>query len=353
MGGKALHKLDLKPDRVDTRTLVNVFNDVHRRWLLHTELPLRLVPWTADKDDHGDIDVISPLSVGETENIVAQFVLRGSSLVNDNVISWGVPCGKQLVQMDFICVDLPQNKAPGVFYAGTDLGMLLGRVAAWLGFKLMPDGLYIRKTEATGVDIFVTTDPCRILSILGYCNFPSFQSRVDVWVYILRGHYTVPWAFLPSSTTAENRSRDAARPSMATFQAWVAQNWPCTPCGKYENRGDLDAALRHLTDLGEHDLAGAVAGRVRDALANVQAHQWRKTFDKATGHKLYVKAFPGTTVFSSADRARLAACVDSYLPPGPDARRALLDSKGNLDPVYETFLVFTLQRAFPYQATNV
>lgn len=352
MGGKALHKIDLQPDRIDTATLVNVFNDVHRRWLLHTDLPLRMVPWTADKNDHGDIDVISPLSVGETELIVSQFVLIHNSITNDNVISWGVPFGNLLVQMDFICVYLPENKAPSLFYAGTDLGMLLGRVAAWLGFKLMPDGLYVRKTPATGADIFVTTDPCRILSILGYSTFPSFETRADVWNYILRGRYTAPWAFLPSSTTAENRSRDAARPSMASFQAWVAQNWPCTPCGKYEKRGDLDAALRHLTDLGEHDLAGTVAGRVRDALANVRVDQWHKTFAKSVGHQLYSKAFP-CTVFSAEQRAQLADAVAEFLPPGSDARMALVNDSGHLDPTYEMFLITTLQRRFPQLANHV
>ena len=56
MGGNALKHLH--PVRLTSAEVIDLVHHLHRNWQLVDPRPLYLVPWVAEKLDHGDIDLI-------------------------------------------------------------------------------------------------------------------------------------------------------------------------------------------------------------------------------------------------------------------------------------------------------
>ena len=196
-----------------------------------------MVPWVAEKADHGDIDVICeapPETVIQFCHLVgadAQAISR-----NDAVLSVPVPlpwqqgaATQRIVQVDFICCDPAEAATTRFFYAGGDFGMLLGRVAAWHGLVFGMDGLRYRAERDCPwqTDVRLTTQPSDILNALGYPPaLPWFDTYDRMWRFILSSPMAGAWMFMPAATNHENRSRDRQRRKVGDFQDWLAVNFP-------------------------------------------------------------------------------------------------------------------------------
>ena len=234
MGGNALKHLD--PVRLTSAEVIDLVHHLHRNWQLVDDRPLYLVPWVAEKADHGDIDVIcesSPATVirfcrlvGADESLISR---------NDAVLSVPVPlpwqhgmAAQRIVQVDFICCDPTEAATTRFFYAGGDFGMLLGRVAAWHGLVFGMDGLRYRAERDCNwqSDVHLTAQPRDILRVLGYPEaLPWFDTYDRMWRFILSSPLAGAWMFMPSATNHENRSRDKQRRKVGDFQDWLAANF--------------------------------------------------------------------------------------------------------------------------------
>ncbi|MFM2092005.1 MAG: hypothetical protein RLZZ127_2494 [Planctomycetota bacterium] len=231
MGGNALKHLN--PARLTSAEVVGVMHHLHRNWQLVHPRPLYLVPWVAEKPDHGDIDVICEAD-GPTVRRFAGMVgadLAGISQ-NDRVLSVPVPLPwdrARVVQVDFICCTTEEAPATRFFYAGGDFGMLLGRVAAWQGLVFGMDGLRYRAERDVpwAADVLLTSDPAEVLAALGYPTvLPWFDTYDTLWRFTLSSPLAGAWMFMPEATTAENRSRDRQRRKVGDFQAWLVEHFP-------------------------------------------------------------------------------------------------------------------------------
>lgn len=233
MGGNALKHLD--PVRLTSAQVIDLVQHLHRNWqLVHPE-PLYLVPWVAEKQDHGDIDVICVATPATVRRFVT---LLGIDLAvihtNDKVLSVPVPlpwnaAPAPVVQVDFICCEPNDAAATRFFYAGGDFGMLLGRVAAWHGLVFGMDGLRYRAERDCPwqSDVALTADPAVVLRVLGYpAVLPWFDTYDTLWRFILSSPMAGAWMFLPAATNHENRSRDKQRRKVGDFQAWLAEHCP-------------------------------------------------------------------------------------------------------------------------------
>ena len=268
MGGNALKHL--APVRLTSAEVIDLVHHLHRNWQLVDHRPLYLVPWVAEKQDHGDIDVICeapPETVTRFAAMVGADVAAISR--NDAVLSVPVPlpwdaeaASPRICQVDFICCAPEDATATRFFYAGGDFGMLLGRVAAWNGLVFGMDGLRYRadRDVAWQSDVPLTAQPNDILSALGYAAvLPWFDTYDRLWRYVLSSPLAGPWMFMPAATNHENRSRDKQRRKVGDFQDWLTENFPDgveppaprrTPAGARDwvrdhfPMVDIDAALR-------------------------------------------------------------------------------------------------------------
>ena len=235
MGGNALKHLH--PVRLTSAEVIDLVHHLHRNWQLVDARPLYLVPWVAEKQDHGDIDVICEASPETVRRFVALLGIDTTAIhTNDKVLSVPVPLPWQagatpvpVVQVDFICCSSADAAATRFFYAGGDFGMLLGRVAAWQGLVFGMDGLRYRAERDCPwqTDVSLTTQPAEVLRVLGYPPLlPWFVTYDRLWRFILSSPMAGPWMFLPAATNHENRSRDKQRRKVGDFQDWLAINFP-------------------------------------------------------------------------------------------------------------------------------
>ncbi len=234
MGGNALKHLN--PVRLTSAEVMDVVHHLHRNWQLVDPRPLYLVPWVAEKADHGDIDLICEA----TPDVVRRFVpLVGAEIAaihqNGAVLSTPVPlpwdagsATPRVVQVDFICCCPAEAAATRFFYAGGDFGMLLGRVAAWHGLVFGMDGLRYRAERDVPWqrDVHLTADPVEVLAALEYPTaLPWFDTYDTLWRFILSSPLAGPWMFMPEATNHENRSRDKQRRKVGDFQSWLAEHF--------------------------------------------------------------------------------------------------------------------------------
>ena len=231
MGGNALKHLH--PVRLTSAQVIELVHHLHRNWQLVDPRPLYLVPWVAEKQDHGDIDLICEAEPATVERFARMVgTAPGAISRNDAVLSVPVPLpwdAARLVQVDFICCASASAATTRFFYAGGDFGMLLGRVAAWQGLVFGMDGLRYRAERDIpwAEDVHLSGDPAEILAALGYPTvLPWFDAYDTLWRFVLSSAQSGPWMFLAEATNHENRSRDKQRSKVVDFQAWLHQHHP-------------------------------------------------------------------------------------------------------------------------------
>ena len=231
MGGNALKHLH--PVRLTSAEVIDLVHHLHRNWQLVDPRPLYLVPWVAEKLDHGDIDLICESNAPTVERFAGMVGAdRAAISRNDKVLSVPVPLpwdSGRIVQVDFICCASDEAAATRFFYAGGDFGMLLGRVAAWQGLVFGMDGLRYRaeRDVAWAADVHLTADPAEVLAALGYpAILPWFDTYDTLWRFVLSSPLAGPWMFMPEATNHENRSRDKQRRKVGDFQSWLSENFP-------------------------------------------------------------------------------------------------------------------------------
>jgi hypothetical protein len=246
MGGNALKHLGVT--RVDTNTLIGVYNHIYRLLNIH-QINCYAVPWVESKNDHGDLDII----VNETKDKI-RTLLRSAGLMidksttNNIVISMPYDLGNdKLLQVDLICT--PDSNWTRFFYSGGDFGLYMGRVCSANGLVFGTDGLRLRADPEINwmKDVTLTTDPLKYLSVMGYDYPPRFKTEEYLWKYILSSSLAKPWMFKPQSTNSENRSRDKQRPAVQRFQNWLKTIPTAEDCpAKWTYRQAFDFACRNF-----------------------------------------------------------------------------------------------------------
>lgn len=327
MGGNALKYLN--PLRVDSTQAVALFHHIQRNLAVHVAAPLWLVPWLWEKQDHGDLDIVIEHPHHDLhQRLLPQLfgIDPARCMVNDTVVSTPMPAlwaPDRVVQVDFIAASSDDARTKRLYYGGGDLGMLLGRVAAWHGFVFGMDGLRLRSDPALpwSRDIRLSTDPSAILRFLGYPpRFPPFTTYPELWRHVVEGPRARPWMFLPSATTAENRSRDRQRRQIGRFTEWVLTTYPKAdqahdPLG--QRATPAQALAEAETAFPDLDLRQQVAAQQADWQARRE--------DQAALGRAAIRAVLADPDGLAAERlGELIRAVHSHLPRR-DERERLLD----------------------------
>lgn len=266
MGGNALAHLGV--GRASTEVVINLFNRVYRLMVIQGMTP-SLVPWVESKKDHGDIDVLVVCKPDDIRQFFGNvFVLPSDQMsTNGDVVSVCVPYDDTLkIQMDFICITGNVTFQP-FYYAGGDLGSLVGRIAAANGFTFASDGLRLRADHEKGIHSDIPL-PIRIgtaLDLLGL-TLPSpntFKTYENMWNYVLSSKMAHPAMFTPDATNSENRRRDLARQSINNFQVWVNATFPESVNGTFERIGGAER-ISMLPEFLQRYVNGVMAQRERD-----------------------------------------------------------------------------------------
>lgn len=270
MGGNALKHLN--PLRLTSAEMVELTHHIHRNWQLVHDRPLYLVPWVAEKQDHGDIDLICEAEPADVLRWVERMDLDAATIHrNDKVLSIPVPLPwsdarpRPVAQVDFICCRSEDAACTRFFYADGDFGMLLGRVAAWHGLVFGMDGLRYRadKNVPWQRDVHLCRDPGRILDLLGYPKaLPWFDTYDRLWSFVLSSPMAGPWMFMPEATNHENRSRDRQRRKVGDFQTWLGERFAGKLTAPAPRKTPAEARAWVKERLPEIDIDGAIERQV-------------------------------------------------------------------------------------------
>jgi hypothetical protein len=224
----------MRPIRLTTPEMIALYHEISASWIRHghAHVPY-LVPWVATKMDHGDMDLVVPVTVNEARSwAVASGIPAGCMVENGHVLSVPVPVKRSgsacVAQVDFITCAPGRFRAMCFYLSGGDVGMMIGRIARAHGMVFGMDGLRYRADPSCHweADVLLTDDPQRILDVLGYAGPPDLTTYESLWAWALSSPMAGPWMFTPEATTSENRNRERSRPSAGRMLDWLRATYP-------------------------------------------------------------------------------------------------------------------------------
>lgn len=276
MGGNALKHLN--PTRLTSMEVLAIYWHVAAMANI-AGFEVHLVPWVLDKQDHGDVDILVQ-EIDEKSDHGRRYLATSLKPVemkhNGPVVSVGYQFAPgRVAQVDLISVPRHAIRMARLYYAGSGIGMILGRVAAWHGLVLAWDNIRLRSNPELpwSRDIPLTPDPGLALGLLGYDPdaFGAFRTEEDVWEYAMSSPMAQPWMFTSENTNSDNRSRDRGRPGFMRFQEWLKEKMPpLGPHGPYWQRATWEQAV---------DLARQMDENV-DRRIDMQRQEWQHNKDR-------------------------------------------------------------------------
>ncbi|WP_196801943.1 hypothetical protein [Thioalkalivibrio sp. ALE19] len=221
----------------------------------HRAEPVRFFP---GKADHGDLDVLLACDAFEYAEVLREALGATEMVVNRSrketadpnrqVVSYAVPLdGDRVFQVDVVQVPARAFDFARWYFAGNDLGGLLGGVARRLGFKLADVGLLLEVDDENErvAELAVTRDWDEALAFLGYDPDAyragmlegGFDTLDSLFAFVASSPYFDPSVYRPENRSGEARRRDANRPTYQAFLRWLDQ------------RGEADPPARDVTVL--------------------------------------------------------------------------------------------------------
>lgn len=216
-----------------------------------------------EKEDFGDIDILIPQSLAQevSPERIAQLVGDTTDLLqplafrrNGPITSYGYPLESGGVfQVDLIVSPEYEFEFSVGYYAWNDAGNLIGRIAHKMGMKFGHDGLWLMMREGDNLfdEILVTRNFVEAIRYLGFDVdrwSKGFDTREDIYRFIVTGKYFDPEIFLLGNRNHQARVRDAKRPTYTGFLKWIEQhqvpaNFSAWPANKSEWLPNLFAAF--------------------------------------------------------------------------------------------------------------
>lgn len=231
-----------------------------------------------DKTDFGDMDVLIKGTL--TPAVVMDIFGVELTKANGKVVSFMYDG----FQIDLIRISKETYWESAVaYYSHGDLGMLVGKIARFLGMRWGWKGLtypvynnVVTRERKLG-EIEITHDPKKAFEFLGFDStriFEQFNTATEMYEYVIRSRYFTRQPFLPENLNARQRIRDARRPSYQDFLKYL-ERLPELP----EIPRPTDAeTLRRADKFFEQDFSA----QVLELLQNDQVLQVAKR--KFSGH---------------------------------------------------------------------
>lgn len=195
--------------------------------LMHYKIKHFITKSYKDKEDFGDIDVLISSKSFESNNDMYNFIVENFDTKeisrNKSVISFEY----RDFQIDFIRMDQKYWETAKVYYSYNDLGNLMGRIAANMGFRYGHFGLRYQYNSIHGgktLKIDISRDPEKIFAFLGfnYALFESgFNSLEDIFKYVVFSKYFTTMIFQYSMLNHQNKTRNKKRVNYGKFLDYI------------------------------------------------------------------------------------------------------------------------------------
>ena len=238
MGGNAMKTYNVaRLNKSDYNTLKAALEKDFKELNDYTLDSVEVVPCYRNKDSFGDCDVLSTVPREEFEKrLSSDFVVLGRKQ-NGCVTSYAMKYkGLDPFQVDLIKTSAVKFYFNLCYLSYNDLGNLIGRIAAGLGYKFGHDGLYLlawysNKAEEKNVsrvkergeenehalykkEKLVTDDFGEALELLGfnYNRFlEGFNDKKDIFEYVVTSKYFCKDFFFLDNRNHAQRTRDRKR----------------------------------------------------------------------------------------------------------------------------------------------
>ena len=216
MGGKLYNS-----QRLDTDSYLKISGEVISKLKGRTaDIP----PAFKSKASWGDLDVILTYPFLEKEWLMREFKIGAEHISqNSSVIS----ILYKNFQIDFIHME-PENFQSALDYYGRgDVGNLVGRLFAQIGFKYGHIGLYcpvMLKAEDCLGEIIISKDTQKILEFidLNYNEWKDgFEDKIQLYNWVSRSKFFNKSIFKLENQNHLNRKRNAVRPVYQDFLKWL------------------------------------------------------------------------------------------------------------------------------------
>lgn len=231
MGGKAFKAQGIQSDRMTADEYKEFCDNLLSKRDSCNIKGLAIPSNVAEKQDHGDIDVLIPCEYGLKQVLAS---LRSSYTVvaeftNGPTISWAVKWKfktdrELIVQVDFIQTESTWHQFAINYFSWNDAGNLFGRIAHRLGFKLGFNGLTYVLRDNTHVieELVVTKSWAHAMAFLGYnWDNPYFHTYEQLFAYVVNNPWFNREIYLLENRNHVSRTRDMKRPTYTRFLSYL------------------------------------------------------------------------------------------------------------------------------------
>ena len=238
MGGNALKQFGakrLENSRFEAFAfkLNNIMNDILASHGVKTKA--RLIPSYHDKPDHGDIDIVVPMSATEVltneqmmEELSSRFEVGPMPFKkNGPVVSYGYPLEEGGVfQIDLIYTKESELDFSVSYFSWNDVGNLVGRIAHKMGLKFGHDGLSLPLRDGTHefATIMITQDFKAALEFLGFSYerwAQGFSNLEEIFNFTVANPRFNSAIYLLENRNHTARVRDKKRPTYTKLLEWL------------------------------------------------------------------------------------------------------------------------------------
>lgn len=242
MGGKALLRYGIETVRLPTDAMEPIGR------MAAKAVDGRLVPWIAEKADHGDADIVVASSMVHQlgDEALCDAVSRATNFpsfykrpdVRDPVMAIALNTPHGWFQVDLITAPDRLVDFSWRFLSWGDFGTLAGQVARQMGLLLGSEGLRlpVRVPNAPRSHVLLTHDFDAALEFLGFnpsLHAAGFESEAAMISYVASSRYFDPAIFQSERMSSDSRRRARRRPTRPRISATIAALsanyvWPAT-----------------------------------------------------------------------------------------------------------------------------
>ena len=194
-----------------------------------------MIPSYREKADHGDIDVVLPVTLRAALSDQMIGLLLSMEFgttewpfkANGGVVSYGIPLKEGGVfQVDLIYLPEDEVEFAVKYFAWNDVGNLIGRIAHKMGLKFGHNGLHLPMRDGNHLfnTIVVTRNFDYALSFLGFDAVrwnQGFNNLEEIFNFVVANPRFTTKLYLLEERNHTARVRDKKRPTYTKFLTWL------------------------------------------------------------------------------------------------------------------------------------
>ena len=258
MGGNALDIETRRCSKVEYWSIANAISQP----LKNNNIRYFITRCYDEKKDFGDLDVLISTESIKSYNDMFDFIINTYPTTevsrNKSVISFEY----DNFQVDFILMDEDCWDTAKIYYSFNDLGNLMGRIAASMGFRYGHDGLRYEYRHPDGgkvLKMHVSRDPEDIFTFLGFDYHRmryGFRDLEEIFRYVIYSKFFNKGIFEYSALNHQNRTRNKKRKNYNLFLEYLEKK--VLPIDFVDTDLTKEFFLDKAEDMFNYDIRGEI-----------------------------------------------------------------------------------------------